>query len=100
MVPTRSAISSQLAGMSAVWGIGKPERAAEDRGDGEPVGEPAHDARLGDGEDPATPPGGAEREGRDGDEDGRHEDDHGEPALAWDSRAHCVVPHYQLHNQA
>jgi len=28
----------------------------EDRGDREPVGEAADDARLGDGEDPAAPP--------------------------------------------
>ena len=60
----------------------QPERAAEDRGDREPVGEPADDARLGDGEDPAAPPRRAERERDDRQPGGAEQDAEGEPPLA------------------
>src|SRR5438876_981885 len=40
----------------------QPEWATEDRGDREPVGKATHDPRLGDREDPATPPAAPERE--------------------------------------
>ncbi len=82
MRPTRAAISSQLAGMSAVCGNGQPQGPAEDRGDREPVGQPAHEAGLGDGEDPPAPPGGADGIGEDGGDGGGDEDGQRETALA------------------
>src|SRR5436189_73268 len=40
----------------------QPEWVTEDRGDREPVGKATHDPRLGDREDPTTPPAAPERE--------------------------------------
>jgi hypothetical protein len=66
---------------------GEAERAAEDRRHREPVRQPTNETGLGDGEDPPSPPGGAERV-RDHRGDGGH-DEHREskPALAAGRRA-------------
>ena len=63
-------------------GNGQPQGSAEDRGDREPVGQPPHEACLGDGEDPPAPPGGADRIGEDGGDGGGNEDGQRETALA------------------
>ena len=69
---------------------GQPERAAEQRGHREPVGEAAHHARLRDGEDPPAPPGGAERKREDGERGGEQEDGEGElPLPAAGRRDRC-----------
>ena len=62
-------------------GNGQPQGSAEDRGDREPVGQASHEARLGDGEDPPAPPGGADRIGDDRGDGGDDEDGQRETAL-------------------
>ncbi len=63
-------------------GDGKPEGMPEEGGHREPVGEPAHDAGLGDGQDPPTPPRGAEGYRRHREPHCRQQHEQGEPSLA------------------